>query len=96
VLAASARIYLLPVAGLLAGAGLAQLAATALLSPAAGGNAAGMGGIAGALLAVLLGRNLANRAGAQGPPLPRIVAIVADPERDDPPRVDAPGSPRVE
>jgi positive regulator of sigma E activity len=96
VLGASARIYLLPVAGLLAGAGLAQLAATALISPSAGGNAAGIGGIAGAVLAVLLGRRLANRPGARTLALPRIVAIIVDSGPDGTACVDASGSPRVE
>ena len=95
-LGASARIYLLPVAGLLAGAALAQVAATALISPAAGGNAAGIGGIAGAVLAVLLGSRLASRRGAQAPALPRIAAIVVDSGPEEPACVDASGSPRVE
>jgi len=76
VLGASARIYLLPVAGLLAGAGLAQLAATALISASAGGNAAGIGGIAGAVLAVWLGRRLGGAASVASA-LPRVVAVLA-------------------
>jgi hypothetical protein len=108
VLGASARIYLLPVAGLLAGAGIAQLAAAALFSPAAGGNAAGIGGIAGAVLAVLVGRRLASRRGAGAQALPRVAGILAaapagEPFCDGAPgrhgasaRVDAPGAPRVE
>jgi positive regulator of sigma E activity len=108
VLGASARIYLLPVVGLLAGAGLSQLAATALISPAAGGNAAGIGGIAGAVAAVLIGRRLANRPGAAGPELPRVVDVLPGSAADDPPcddatgrpgdarRVDSPDKPRVE
>lgn len=96
VLGASARIYLLPVAGLLAGAGLAQLGATALISPGAGGNAAGIGGIAGAVLAVLLGRRLAGRAGAGATALPRIVAVLPETSSEaESPCVDAPpGAPR--
>ena len=78
VLGASARIYLLPVGGLLAGAAVAQFVATALLSPDAGGNAAGIGGIAGAVLAVLLGRRLANRPGAGAAAAPRIVGVVGE------------------
>lgn len=78
VLGVSARIYLLPVAGLLTGAGLAQLAATALIPPAAGGNAAGIGGIAGTVLAVLLGRRLARRQGSGAGAQPRIVAVLPE------------------
>jgi len=91
VLGASARIYLLPVAGLLAGAGLAQLLATALISPAAGGNAAGIGGIAGVVLAVLLGRRLASRARSGAPALPRVVAVLPEaPPGTEPACGDAP------
>lgn len=77
VLSASARIYLLPVAGLLAGAGAAQLLAGAFISPQAAANAAGFGGIAGAILGVLLARRLSRRAVAGGGPLPRITRVVA-------------------
>jgi len=96
------------VAGLLAGAGIAQLAAEALFFPAARGNAAGIGGIAGAVLAVLLGRRLASRRGAGAPALPRVAGILADAPAGDSfcdgararhaaaDRVDAPGAPRVE
>ena len=78
VLNASARIYLLPVAGLLVGAGVAQLLAATFISTSAGANAAGFGGIAGAILGVLLGRRMERRAGSGGAPLPRITRIVAD------------------
>jgi positive regulator of sigma E activity len=73
---ASALVYLLPIAGLLAGAGLAQLVATALFSPEAGGNAAGFGGIAGA---VLLARRLAKRSRSPHGSLARITRIVDSP-----------------
>jgi positive regulator of sigma E activity len=76
---ASALVYLLPIAGLLAGAGLAQLVATALFSPEAGGNAAGFGGIAGAALAVLLARRLAKRSRSPHGSLARITRIVDSP-----------------
>ena len=49
VINASARIYLLPVAGLLVGAGVAQVLAGTFISAQAGANAAGFGGIAGAI-----------------------------------------------
>lgn len=78
VINASARIYLLPVAGLLLGAGAAQLLAGACISAPAGANAAGFGGIAGAVLGVLLGRRLGRRAAAGTAPLPKITKIVAD------------------
>jgi len=73
---ATARVYLLPFAGLLIGAGAAQLLAGALLSASAGANAAGFGGIAGAILGVLLGRRLGRRAAAGAAPLPKITRIV--------------------
>lgn len=75
VVTASARIYLLPVAGLLVGAGAAQFLAGALISASAGANAAGFGGIAGAILGVLLARRLGSRAAAAAP-LPRITRVV--------------------
>jgi len=77
VINASARIYLLPVAGLLVGAGVAQLLAGAFISAAAGANAAGLGGIAGAILGVLLGRRMGRQASTGGAPLPRITRIIA-------------------
>jgi sigma-E factor negative regulatory protein RseC len=77
VIGASARIYLLPVAGLLTGAAAAQLIASTLISAPAGDTAAGIGGIAGAVGAVLLGRRLANRPSAGEAPLPSIVRVVA-------------------
>lgn len=75
VINASARIYLLPVAGLLFGAGVAQLCAGTFISVPAGANAAGFGGIAGAVLGVLLGRRMGRKAAAGGAPLPRIIRI---------------------
>jgi len=78
VINASARIYLLPVAGLLAGAGVAQVLAGLFISAPAGANAAGFGGIAGAILGVLLARRRGRRAEVGAAPLPRIIRIVAD------------------
>lgn len=77
VINASARIYLLPVAGLLLGAGAAQVLAGAFISAAAGANAAGFGGIAGAFLGVLLGRRLGRVVSGEAP-LPRITRVVAN------------------
>jgi sigma-E factor negative regulatory protein RseC len=82
VLGASVKIYLLPVAGLLAGAAVAQVLARSTLPPAAAENAAGVGGIIGALLAVLVGRRWGGRAGGGVAVLPRITRIV--------PAVDSP------
>jgi len=78
VINASARIYLLPVAGLLLGAGVAQVLAGLFISAPAGANAAGFGGIAGAILGVLFGRSMGRRASSGGAPLPRITRIGAD------------------
>lgn len=75
---ASAMIYLLPVVGLLIGAGVAQFLAGVLISGPAGGNAAGFGGIAGAILGVLLARRRGSRATAGAAPLPRIARVIAD------------------
>jgi sigma-E factor negative regulatory protein RseC len=77
VLGASARIYLLPVGGLLAGAAVAQVLASAFISAPAGETAAGIGGIAGAVAAVLLGRKLRSRPGNNESSLPRIIRVVA-------------------
>ncbi len=77
VINASARIYLLPVAGLLAGAGAAQVLVGALISGPAGANAAGFGGIAGAILGVLVARRLGRRTTTGEAPLPRITRVLA-------------------
>jgi len=78
VISASARSYLLPLVGLLVGAGVAQVLAGTFLSAHAGAAAAGFGGIAGAILGVLLGRRSGRRASFGEVPLPRITRIVAD------------------
>lgn len=74
-LRASARVYLLPVAGLLVGAALAQFVAGAFLPPEASGRAAALGGIAGAVGAVLLARRLGAGPNAAGV-LPRISRVI--------------------
>ena len=78
VVRASALIYLLPIAGLLAGAGLAQVTAAWLFSAEVAGNAAGIGGIVGAVLAALLARRFGNRPGAGKAARPRITAVLRD------------------
>ena len=78
VINASARIYLLPVAGLLVGAGLAQMLAGTFISAPAGASVAGFGGIAGAILGVFLARRWGRRTALGGAPLPRITRIVTD------------------
>jgi sigma-E factor negative regulatory protein RseC len=77
VVKASARIYLLPVAGLLVGAGAAQVLAGVFVSAPAAANAAGFGGIAGAILGFLLGRRLERRTAVGAAPLPRVTRVVA-------------------
>lgn len=77
VLRASARVYLLPVAGILAGAALAQVLAGLFLSAEAAGRAAGLGGIAGGIAAVLLARRLGAPQGTQGP-LPTVTRVMAE------------------
>jgi membrane associated rhomboid family serine protease len=76
-LEASARTYLLPVAGSLLGAAAADVLAGALHPALAGGNAAGLGGIAGALLGLYFGRKPRRRAAAGASPPPRITRILA-------------------
>jgi sigma-E factor negative regulatory protein RseC len=76
VIGASARIYLLPVGGLLAGAAAAQSFARAFISAQAGDVAAGVGGIVGVVVAVLVGRRFGNRLRTSNTPLPRITGIV--------------------
>lgn len=76
-LTASASKYLFPFVGLLVGAGAAQLLAGAIISAQAGEGAAGFGGIAGAILGVLLGRRLERSATAGAASLPRVTRVVA-------------------
>ena len=76
VVRASALIYLLPIAGLLVGAALAQVTAAALFSEETAGNAAGIGGIAGAILTALLARRLGKRPGVGKAAQPRVTRIL--------------------
>lgn len=55
-LTASFQVYIIPVLGVLAGAGAAQLAVGRLAGPEAAAAAAGIGGVAGAVLAVVFTR----------------------------------------
>lgn len=77
-LGASARGCLLPVAGLLLGAGLAEWFVESLVPVQTVGNAAGLGGIAGALLGWLLSRRPARRLASAAAAFPRITRVDAD------------------
>jgi sigma-E factor negative regulatory protein RseC len=63
-LKASFQVYMVPVLGILAGAGAAQTAVNALAGPQAAGMAAGIGGLLGAILSVLAMRRLRHRSSA--------------------------------
>lgn len=76
VLGASARIYVLPVIGLLAGAAAAQALAGAFSAAGAADGAAGIGGIAGAVCGALIARRLGLRAAVNSAALPRITRRV--------------------
>ena len=74
-LRASFRVYILPVVGLLAGAGAAQLVVGRIAGAEAAGMAAGIGGLAGAILSVALLR-LTGKGGDRGEGLrPRILRL---------------------
>jgi sigma-E factor negative regulatory protein RseC len=75
-LKASFQVYMVPVLGVLAGAGAAQAVAGALAGPEAGGMAAGAGGLAGAVLAVAGTKLFRRRYPDSGALLPRITRIV--------------------
>jgi positive regulator of sigma E activity len=79
VLRATARIYLLPVVGLVAGAAAAEAVAALLSTPEAAGKAAGIGGIFGAAAALLILKRLDARAQRRPAVLPGITRIVATP-----------------
>lgn len=81
VLRASARVYLVPVAGLVVGAALAQWAAGMLLSAEAAGRAAGIGGIVGAAAGFWLARRIGA---ARGPVLPRVTGFAEPGSRGRP------------
>lgn len=76
-LKASFQVYIVPVIGILLGAGAAQLSAQALWGPETAGAAAGIGGLAGAAVSILLLRGLRRRRPGGGL-RPTIVRIVAD------------------
>lgn len=74
-LRASFRVYILPVVGLLAGAGVAQLVVGRIAGPEAAGMAAGIGGLVGAILSVTVLR-IAGKGGDRGEELrPRILRL---------------------
>jgi sigma-E factor negative regulatory protein RseC len=74
-LQASFRVYILPVVGLLAGAGAMQLAVGRIAGPETAGMAAGIGGLFGAILSVVVLR-LAGKGGDRGEGLrPRITRL---------------------
>jgi len=75
-LKASFQVYIVPVIGILSGAGAAQLAVQALWGPEMAGAAAGIGGLAGGALSILLLRGLRSRRTEGGGLRPTIVRIV--------------------
>jgi len=79
VISASARNWLLPLVGLLSGAAMTQLVAGAFFSPLAGNNAAGIGGIVGAVCAMLAARRLGRRTGNGAATLPAITRVFPNP-----------------
>lgn len=76
-LGAPARGCLLPLVGALLGAGLAELFVAAVVPSQAGGNAAGLGGAAGAILGWLLGRRPARPPAPGAAAFPRITRVDA-------------------
>lgn len=74
-LKASFQVYMVPVLGLLAGAGTAQMTVNSLAGPQAAGTAAGIGGLLGAILSVLVLRRLRHRYSAGRSLRPVIVRI---------------------
>lgn len=76
-LKASFQVYMIPVIGVLAGAGAAQLSVGLLAGPAAAAAAAGAGGVAGAVLAVA-GTRLYRKYHPESAALrPRITKVLA-------------------
>ena len=74
-LRASFRVYILPVLGLLAGAAAMQLAVGRIAGPETAGMAAGIGGLVGAILSVVVLR-LSGKSGDRGEGLrPRIMRL---------------------
>ena len=75
-LKASFQVYVVPVIGILAGAGAAQGAVNTLAGPEAAGMAAGIGGLLGALLSVLIMKRLRRRPSSAVSLRPLIVKIL--------------------
>ncbi|MFC1657669.1 SoxR reducing system RseC family protein [Candidatus Moduliflexota bacterium] len=75
-LKASFQVYIVPVIGILTGAGAAQLAVQVLWGPETAGAAAGIGGLAGAAISILFMRSLRSRRTEGGGLRPTIVRIV--------------------
>jgi sigma-E factor negative regulatory protein RseC len=75
-LKASFQVYMVPVLGILAGAGAAQAVAGALAGPEAAAMAAGAGGLTGAVLAVAGTRLFRRRHPESAGLRPRITRIV--------------------
>ena len=75
-LKAAFRVYVIPVLGILAGAGAAQVAVEVLRGGQGAGAAAGIGGAAGAVLALLAQRLHSRRPGGAGTLRPRVVRIL--------------------
>jgi positive regulator of sigma E activity len=77
-LKASFQVYMIPVIGVLLGAGAAQTAVQVMAGPSAAGAAAGLGGVAGVLLSVLAVRAYRKRHPESAALRPRISKILAD------------------
>ncbi len=75
-LKAAFRVYMLPVAGILAGAGAAQVAVQALGGAEGAGGAAGLGGLAGAALVIAAQRVLGRRKAKDTTLRPRIIRVL--------------------
>jgi sigma-E factor negative regulatory protein RseC len=77
-LKASFQVYMIPVIGVLLGAGAAQMTVQFLAGDAAAGAAAGIGGVAGVLLAVAAVRAYRKRHPESATLRPRITRILDD------------------
>lgn len=75
-LKASFQVYMIPVIGVLLGAGAAQTVVQVMAGPAAAGAAAGLGGVAGVLLSVLAVRAYRKRHPESAALRPRISKIL--------------------
>ena len=74
-LRASFQVYILPVIGLLAGAGITQVVVGRLAGQEAAGMAAGIGGLVGAAMTVVLLRVAGGKRSARSALRPRIVRL---------------------